>query len=136
MKKERLYILVYVDKSKILIRNLQDITSYKPTENDMFIYIRDELFFGDNGILELSEYYNITNLEDFVDENLKKVFFTLYLIDLNYHNFIKTTNDNELYHDLIDLYSYFNELTLNISLEDFINSSHYKDFQLSLEEDK
>lgn len=122
MQKERLYILVYLDSNKLLIRNLKDIKNYEFEEQDLFIYIRDELFFGENGILELADYFNIPNLEDVMDEQLKKVFYTPYIINGNYEEFIKTTQDTDLYREIVDLYSFFTDNSKIITLEEFKES--------------
>jgi hypothetical protein len=132
LKQERLYILVYIDNDKILVRNLKHIDNYTPDKNDLFIFIRDEFFFGEKGILEISDYFDIPNLEDVMDEKLKKIFFTPYVIPVFYDDFLVTTQNNDLYHQIKDLYEFYIDLSKEVSLENFLKSYNNSQFREKL----
>lgn len=125
MKKERLFTVISLVNKKISLNCIKEIDSFEISKNDFFIFIRDEFLFNvDEGIEELKNYYDIPNLEDLVELELNKVFYSPYLINCHLEDILNDNKeDNELYEELLSLYEYFSKDIEVITFEKYLELS-------------
>jgi len=103
LKKERLKILVYKKEDKLLLKIIKDLEKYEQKEEDLFLFIREEYIFEQEGIEEILEYFEIKNIEEVKKENINRIFFTPYILKMNI--------DKETSKKTKELYDFYSEDT-------------------------
>lgn len=124
MNKEILHILVYFDEelNKIQWKSIVNFEDYELYDNDLFVFVREEIFFNRDNIEDFFEYYDIQNQEEIVDMELKNVFFTTTVINCNLFSY--SFKDIKLKEEVEELYNFFIKDIEPISFKDYIEQNN------------